>query len=95
MSSPFSNTAPARTTATRWERFRQPSCFGYTDHMIVPDGIARIRWSFARQDALGFVYKRSLTASIAVRDNAAIATVRPCPRANAQTSRPHMPRMDT
>jgi hypothetical protein len=65
--------------AAELSSFQQPSCFGYTDHMIVPDGIARIRWSFARQDGLGFVYKRSLTVNIAVRDNTAIATVRARP----------------
>ncbi|MGI8712303.1 MAG: hypothetical protein ACR2NR_03800 [Solirubrobacteraceae bacterium] len=53
----------------------QPSCFGFTDHMVVPDAITRIRWSFARQDALGFVYRRPLTINVAVRNNAAITTV--------------------
>jgi hypothetical protein len=50
-------------------------CDGNTLHNIVPDGIARIRWQFPRQDAYGYVYKGPLTVNVPVRQNVAIATI--------------------
>ena len=41
----------------------------------MPDGIARIRWQFPRQDGYGYVYKGPLTVNVPVRQNVAIATI--------------------
>ncbi len=58
----------------------QFSCFGVgtrrtVDHAIVPDGIARMRWIFNRQDALGFVYPHPLTLRVPVHSNAVVELV--------------------
>ena len=51
------------------------SAGGEPDESIVPDGITGVRWVFARQDQLGFVYRKPITVDVPVRNNVAIATV--------------------
>jgi hypothetical protein len=65
-----------------WQNMR-PGCLDDTQYTIVPDGIRRVRWVFARQDQLGFVYRSPLTVDVRVRNNVAVARIigrAPCVR---------------
>lgn len=62
-------------TASFLYRDLQPGCFNDASWSVIPDGITRVRWIFARQDRLGFVYPKALTIEIPVKNNIAIAEI--------------------
>jgi hypothetical protein len=52
-----------------------PGCFLGIDSRVIPDGIARVRWQFPRQDQQGYAFSAPLTVNVPVRDNVAIAYI--------------------
>jgi hypothetical protein len=50
-------------------------CSGSTIWSPMPNGIARVRWQFPRQDRYGNIYATSLSVTVSAQDNVAVATI--------------------
>jgi hypothetical protein len=50
-------------------------CSGRTLFSLMPNGVARVRWQFPRQDRAGAVYPSVLSVTVAATENVAVATI--------------------